>query len=187
MPSHSDHHGFTLVEVMVTTTIAILLLTVGVPAMNSFISRTEARQDIGRLNQMISFTRTQALLRGSRTTLCPLNASLQCSNLWNDTLSVFTDTNNNRALDTGEQLLFTLPANQNRNVLRSFNSRIISFDERGFAGVNTGSLSYCHIGGIPTGVAFIISRNGRVRPGTDKNNDGLQETPNGNNVPCPPA
>lgn len=187
MLSNSDYHGFTLVEVIVTTTIAILLLTVGVPAMNSFISRTEARQDIGRLNQIISFTRTQALLRGSRTTLCPLNANLQCSNLWNDRLSVFTDTNNNRILDASEQLLFTLPANQNRNVLRSFNSRIISFDERGFAGVNTGSLGYCHIGGIPTGAAFIISRNGRVRPGTDKNKDGLQETPNGNNVPCPPA
>lgn len=187
MHYNASHSGFTLVEVMVTTTIATLLLTVGVPAMNSFISRTEARQDIGRLNQMISFTRTQALLRGSRTTLCPLDASLKCSNLWNDTLSVFTDTNNNRTLDAGEQLLFTLPANENRNVLRSFNSQIISFDERGFAGINTGSLGYCHNGGVPTGAAFIISRNGRVRPGTDNNNDGLQETPNGNNVPCPPV
>jgi type IV fimbrial biogenesis protein FimT len=178
--------GFTLIEMMVTTAIVTLLATVGLPTMNSFLSRTEARQDIGKLNQIISFTRSQALLRASRTTLCPLDASLRCSNLWNETLSVFTDPNNNRVLDPGEQQLFTLPANDNRNVLRSFNSRVISFDERGFAGVNTGSLGYCHIGSLPVGAAFIISRNGRVRPGADNNQDGLPETPNGKNVPCPP-
>ncbi len=178
-------HGFTLIEMMVTTVIIALLATVGLPTMNSFLNRTKARQDISQLNQLMSFTRSQALLRASRTTLCPLDASLQCSNQWNDTLSVFTDNDNSHTLDSGEQLLSTLPANNNPHVLRSFNSQVISFDERGFAGVNTGSLGYCHNGRTPIGAAFIVSRNGRVRLGIDRNQDGLPETPNGKNVPCP--
>lgn len=185
---HNFHinYGFSLVEMMVATAIIALLATVGLPTMNSFLNRTEARQDISQLNQLTSFTRSQALLRATRTTLCPLDASLQCSNQWNDTLSVFTDTDNNRSLDSGEQLLSTHPANNNPHILRSFNSQVISFDERGFSGANTGSLGYCHNGSSPIGAAFIISRNGRIRPGTDTNQDGIQETPNGKNVPCPP-
>jgi len=96
---------------------------------------------------------------------------------------VFQDTNNNRRLDTGEISLKVLRAST-ANETRIFNNPVISFNTRGFAGASTGSLTYCLNGHRQTGAAFIISRNGRIRLGKDKNGDGLPETPNGDNVAC---
>ena len=176
--------GFTLIELLIVSTVMILILTVGLPAMDGFRHRMQARQDIAGLKMLLHSSREQAMLRQTRVTLCPL-VNNRCSNDWNQPLSLFTDPNNNRQLDNNETVLHILAASRPTNTLRNFNNHAVSFDSRGFAGASAGSFSYCLNDTGQTGLALIISRNGRIRKGTDSNHDGLPETADGKNVQCP--
>lgn len=176
--------GYTLTELLITTTIAAIILSQAIPALSDFTQRHKARQDITSLQMLLNASREQALSLGTRVTLCPL-LNNQCSNNWNAELHLFTDPNNNARLDPNEMILHTLHEAADQNIQRHFNNKAISFDSRGFAGHATGSLSYCLKRDKPTGASIIISRNGRMRRGSDSNQDGIPETASGKNIPCP--
>ncbi|TVV42630.1 GspH/FimT family protein [Thalassolituus sp. C2-1] len=184
---HNNQHikAFTLIESLTTLMLTSLLLGAGVPAFNSFLQRMSAEQDISQLRFSIQFARSSAVKYMTPTTLCPLNNTNQCAVDWNSELTMFLDKNSNRQLDQGEVILLRLPAVIAGTVLRTFNGSVIHFNASGFAGFHTGSFGYCAHGSRPTGATFIISRNGSVRPGQDKDGDGLPETANGKNVACP--
>lgn len=176
--------GFTLTELLITLTITVLLWQTALPAWQSFSERQQATKDIIRLTMLLHNSREQAIHLAERLTLCPDSGNQQCGNDWNQPLILFTDTNNNRQLDTNEQLLHRTKA-LNDSRLLTFSGNSISFDNRGFAGFSTGSLGYCLQGARPYSASFIISRMGRIRRGGDNNNDGIAELANGQNVPCP--
>ncbi|UXD89308.1 GspH/FimT family pseudopilin [Thalassolituus hydrocarboniclasticus] len=177
--------GFTLIEILVTCSILGLLLGVGLPATHRLMQHVDAERDISELALALSEARNHALYYRNRVTLCPLNNALHCSSDWNMPLTLFMDSNNNRVLDPGEPVLRELPASTSGQKLRTFSGNVISFDAKGYAGIDNGSLGYCAKASAVTGAAFIISRNGRIRAGTDRDNDGLPETANGRNVACP--
>ena len=176
--------GYTLTELLITTTIAAIILSQAIPALSDFTQSHKARQDITSLHMLLNASREQALSLGTRVTLCPL-LNNQCSNNWNEELPLFTDPKNNARLDPNEMILHTLHKADDQTIQRHFNNKAISFDSRGFAGHATGSLSYCLKRDKPTGASIIISRNGRMRRGSDSNQDGIPETASGKNIPCP--
>jgi len=181
--------GLTLIETLTCIAIIGITLTMAVPALTRFNERIRISRESAELHQAISLARSLAITNSSRITLCPLSAGDECIRNWNLQLTTFNDANGNRRLDSGEASYGTVEATNDALVFRHFNSSVISFDERGFAGIHTGSLSLCHSSGTDarSGKVFIISRNGRLRIGADKNGDGLPETPNGKNIPCPPS
>ena len=170
--------GFSLTELLITLTVILLLWQTGIPALQAFTDRQQARQDIARLSMLLNNSREQAIHLAERLTLCPDSGNQQCGNDWNQPLILFTDTNNNRQLDTNEQLLHRTKA-LNGSRLLTFSGNSISFDNRGFAGFSTGSLGYCLQGARTYSASFIISRMGRIRRGGDNNNDGIAELANG--------
>ena len=184
---HTIQHikAFTLIESLTTLILTGLLLGIGVPTFNSFLQRMTAEQDISQLRFVIQYARSSALKYLVPTTLCPLDQNSRCTTDWNQELTVFLDNNSNRQHDPGEVILIQLPAVITGNALRTFNGSVIHFNATGFAGFHTGSFGYCAHGSRPTGATFIISRNGNVRPGQDKDGDGLPETASGKNVACP--
>lgn len=177
--------GMTLIELMVVTVIAAMIITIGVPALQRFSHSMQVQRDITQLSMNLRLARAQALQHTNRVTLCPLDSNGQCHNNWNARLSVFFDQNNNHRIDNEDQEIFNIPAVSSDQVKRDFNGSVISFAATGFAGFNTGSFSYCFKGAIETGAVFIISRIGRIRKGKDNNNDGIPETAGGNAIPCP--
>lgn len=176
--------GFTLIEVTVVIAIMAITAAIGTPSFISFRERIEVRNNASRLLQLLEYARVRAITSSQRVTICPLDPSNKCGHSWNSVLSVFIDHNNNRVRDTDDDLLATVAAETSGHALRAFNSSVISFDDRGFAGFNTGSFSYCLTGASTSGVVYVISRNGRIREGRDTDGDGLPETPNGKNIPC---
>lgn len=179
--------GFTLTETLIVVALIAITLSIGLPALSAFRERIQARNNAGELHQLISYARSQAIILAQRVTLCPLDSSNTCTSDWNGALSVFTDTNNNRVMDGDEAVLKNMAAADSYMELRAFNGKVISFDPMGFAGFNNGTLSYCLNGATTSGSAYIISRNGRLRPAEDKNQDGLPELLNGKTIACPPG
>jgi type IV fimbrial biogenesis protein FimT len=66
-------HGFTLIELMVTLTIAVILLTVAVPSYQSFVASTELTTSANDLIAAINLTRSESVKRDAIVSLQSTN------------------------------------------------------------------------------------------------------------------
>ena len=62
--------GFTLVELMVTLAILVILLAIGVPAMQGFLASRQVAGKADALTSAIRFARSEALKRSQSVTIC---------------------------------------------------------------------------------------------------------------------
>jgi len=76
LPARRRRHvasGFTVIELVVTMTVAAILVAVGVPAMSSFIQNGRSSNEAASMVLMLTFARNEALKRDVATgvTVCP--------------------------------------------------------------------------------------------------------------------
>jgi type IV fimbrial biogenesis protein FimT len=88
--------GFTLVELMVTVTILVILLAIGVPQLRTFMVRQQVRADFDSLNSAIQLAKSEALKRSGDVSICPLAANqINCTAAnttdWSNGWMVFID------------------------------------------------------------------------------------------------
>lgn len=109
--------GFTLIELVITLTVASVLLVVAIPGFNQFIQSNRLTAGTNDFIASISFTRSEALKRASGVGLCPSNSGgtgCDLSTSWASGWIVFTDTDNNNnwtaATDQVIRAYQTLPA-----------------------------------------------------------------------------
>ncbi len=80
----TKHHGFSLLELMMTLAIAVIMLTMAVPSYVSFTKNTKVTSQINTLAASINLARGEAGKRGMRVVFCnssdPTAASPSCSN-----------------------------------------------------------------------------------------------------------
>ena len=102
--TRSRHRGFTLIELMITLTVAAILLMVGVPNFQEFIksNRLSARTNafVADLNQM----RSEAIKRGGRVSMCKSTTLTGCASSggWEQGWIIFSDMNGTAGqVDTG--------------------------------------------------------------------------------------
>jgi type IV fimbrial biogenesis protein FimT len=74
------HHGFTLIELMVSLTVAGILFAIAIPAFNSFLKND---RDTGQVNSLVgsfSYARSEAVKRASTNgiTVCPSADGQNC-------------------------------------------------------------------------------------------------------------
>ena len=179
------YSGFTLLELLIVVSVAAILMVIGAGFVDETSHRFKANQSIGEMQLLLAKARAAALFGNTKVTLCPLDTQAKCASDWNQELTLFTDANHNRQLDTDEIVLQTFPASHNKNTARHFNSLAMGFDGRGFANYYTGSLSYCYKGRTTLAAVFIISRNGRVRYSKSSSPESLPKTAGGQPIPCP--
>lgn len=110
----SPARGFTLIELMVTISIAAILALIALPSMRSLIERNALAGQVNGFIGAITLARTEAIKRNATTVLCrSTNAETgsppTCSNGtdWKSGWMVFLDRNDNGSFDTenGDVLL----------------------------------------------------------------------------------
>ena len=97
-----DNAGVSLVELMIVLVLAGILMSVAMPSYTDTIRRQRLRAATADLVAAIDLTRSQAIARGSRVTMAPLDATAS----WQQGWAVFVDDNGNHQLDAGELLLY---------------------------------------------------------------------------------
>lgn len=83
--------------------IAAVLAGLALPSYQTLIAHQQLRTAVGDLFSAIDLTRSQALARGSRVLLVPLDPG---GASWQHGWNVFIDSNGNRRYDAGEELIF---------------------------------------------------------------------------------
>ena len=119
--------GVTLIELMVALIVAAILLGVGMPSFVDFIRDNQTVSETNKLIRDLNYARSEAVQRGITVSLCRSNTGTGCTATnWQDGWIVFTDENDNRAVDGADEVLqvsdgldanFTLPvANVNNGL-----------------------------------------------------------------------
>ncbi|WP_157360270.1 GspH/FimT family pseudopilin [Aliagarivorans marinus] len=155
-----ENAGFTLMELLITVALAAILLGIGVPAMTQFHASISAEATRNRLMREVRFARSQAIDLSQTVVICALDSDNKCGGSATDGLTIFIDSNNNQALDVGEEVLQVAESYGTGKV--KLNTTALRFTPEGMITGQNGSLYFCsndsnYVSGI------IVSRGGSVR------------------------
>jgi len=95
--------GFSLVELLTVLLIGAVLLAIAMPTYQSLLDHQRLRTAVSDLFSAIDLTRSQAIARGRRVALVPLDPA---GVAWQQGWQVFVDDNGNRRRDPGEELIY---------------------------------------------------------------------------------
>lgn len=99
----SRRAGLTLIELLVVLALAAILLGVAAPAFQQSLQRLRLQAAANDLQAAINLTRSQAMARGGKVLMAPLEPS---GTDWQSGWAIFIDRNGNRRPDPGDALLY---------------------------------------------------------------------------------
>lgn len=104
----AKQHGFTLIELMITVGLAAVLLSFAVPGMSQFLAKRSVESAASALASDYRFARSEAVKRTAVVTICRSSNGAACAGdagSWHVGWIVFVDSDNDGAVDAGEDIL----------------------------------------------------------------------------------
>ncbi|MXS86002.1 prepilin-type N-terminal cleavage/methylation domain-containing protein [Nitrosomonas sp. HPC101] len=104
--------GFTMVELMITISIASILLAVAVPSYQSLMRESRLTTQANELMTALHYARSEAVKRGVRVTLCKSADGATCNgDSWKDGWLIFSDSDAGTAgtVDGADEVLRVFP------------------------------------------------------------------------------
>ncbi|NND66494.1 MAG: type II transport protein [Halioglobus sp.] len=173
----SGWRGFTLVEMLVVLLVAALTLAVAAPLLTNIALRARVGVEATRLLLAINLARSEAVLRGTRVTLCPSSVARDgeatCAGHFAQGWMIFANADRDVSADAErDELLHVFPAVPSgfsvRNMAGTRNAdRSINFLPDGTSHSNQ-TLMVCPPAGsavTPRGVVISIAGRARLREG----------------------
>ena len=160
------HHGFTLIELMVTVAVAIILLTVGIPSLLSMISSSAITGYMDALHGDIALARSQAIVEKTTVTLCKSAALVACEPAvsWSDGWIVFTDLDADRVVDADDRIIRVHEALSTGVTLKYNQGAYLQYGYKGALESSAGSYTYCPSDNdLTLAQGITIASTGRVR------------------------
>ncbi|MDB2410176.1 GspH/FimT family pseudopilin [Pseudomonadales bacterium] len=173
--------GFTLIEVLITSTIITLLVSMAVPSFAKLWQKQQADVYVATLQRAMATARYSAITSREIVSLCPYSETA-CGEEWENGIMIFIDKNNNGIIDDKETLMEFIdfaPNNSTISWRASGRKNYLRYSPTGMAR-QFGRFHICDKeGDLSLARALVISRQGRTRVYRDRNNDGVVEDTNG--------
>jgi len=182
--------GFTLLELIVTISIAGILMSMAIPTFSDMMRNNRLTTYTNEMVTSLNLARSEAIKRGVPVSVRKIGGT---GTYWSDSgWNVFVDSNKNGTIDTGDLILRTYPALPKNFTLAGNNNFVnsITYKADGTS-TNLGSFAICdnsdgnNIPERDTSKLIIVNQVGRVRMGKDSNNDGIPEKDNNTPTPTP--
>lgn len=132
--------GFTIIEFLFVIMISGILAAMAIPSFKYVTVSNRVSQEINGLLGDMQYARTEAIKEGFWVTVCASSNGTSCSgsNNWKTGWIIFTDTNNNQAVNAGELVLRNTGALSGTDTLTADNNMAaVTFNREGFAALYT--------------------------------------------------
>jgi len=161
----SRHAGFTVLELMVTLSIATVLLLTATPSLRQFTMRQAMKAAVASLHNDLLLARSGAVFENRATVACPGSARGGCSDSsdWSSGWIVFGDDNGDQQRQADETLLSRGYGIEKVWVIGSIGRTRLRFLPDGSAPGSNGTISLCGLGGPDGARKLVISNIGRIR------------------------
>jgi type IV fimbrial biogenesis protein FimT len=165
--------AFTVLELLVTLTIAAILLVTGVPTFQQFTWKQHMRAAVGNLHNDLLAARSAAVFRSVSMVACPGDPRTGCADSadWSRGWIVFPDLNGDRQRQPDEAVLRHGQVFEALAITGSRGRHRIRFLPDGSAPGSNGTIGFCGFGGPEQARKLVISNIGRIRrdlyPGID--------------------
>ncbi|MCB1755072.1 MAG: GspH/FimT family pseudopilin [Gammaproteobacteria bacterium] len=181
--------GFTLIELIVTMSVAAILIATGVPSFRNMILNGRQSATYNALVSELSYARSEAVKRSTSVALCARASDSSCASGddWSDGWLVFVDEDNNGSVNGTEEILRVNGELEDEQSLLSnnfTNTGFVRYRSRG----NTDSIGYfviCDDRGAESAKAVNIVLTGAIRKAVDTNSNDIVENMAGQDVSCP--
>lgn len=135
MPAASQA-GFTLVELLVVMVIVVILMAIGAPSYRYVTTANRVATEANTLLGDLQYARSEAVREGQPVTVCISKTGTSCdaaSTSWQEGWIVFSDSNGNQTVDTGDAVLRVRNAFSSTDTYSSSNSDYgVTFTRDGF-------------------------------------------------------
>lgn len=179
--------GFTLVEMLMVLTVAVVLLTLGAPAFIDTVRNNRLVTTMNALSGTLASARAEAVAQRRVVTVCGSSDGLECDGEWTQGWISFLDEDGDETVDDDETVLRRADAVPGAiSVALLGGDATVGYNSQGF--VETGAattLRVCDDRGDAHGRALLVSASGRVSVATDTDSDGIVDDVAGNNIDCP--
>jgi type IV fimbrial biogenesis protein FimT len=171
IPTRHRQQGVTLIELLVTMSILVILLTVGVGGMTTVVKRNTRATEVNTMIGHLNFARAQAVMRATDIRVCPVDPSNPAAGCGASA--------DGSSWSNGYAVVEVDAANKTVAVLRlqeAISGFVVdSGGRRGFQFEDDGTISYRNYSGNGTisfcdsrtdgvdGAAIVVSPMGRVR------------------------
>jgi type IV fimbrial biogenesis protein FimT len=186
----NNFSGFTLIELMITVSIAGILMSMAIPSFQSTIRSHRLTTSTNIFVTTLNLARSEAVKRGASVTVRKVDdnssTNLGASANWENGWDIFTDVDSDGIFDSGtDTLIKTFPALKTSYTLRGNTNftNFIRFTSTGQISSSTGgSFFICDSSDgnttpeANTSRLIIVNSVGRVRMGLDANGDGIPNT-----------
>jgi len=158
--------AFTLIELITAIAIITILLSAGIPGLQSLSAKSSISAAISSMAAHLQLARSEAIKRASQVILCPSLDQEHCSDSfeWQKGFIIYADNNGNRKRDSNETLLrFHRPDNDRVRIFTSAGRKKLAYKPSGMAPGSTATITVCHRTRIAEPRAIILSNPGRPR------------------------
>lgn len=157
--------AFTVLELLITLTIAAILLVAGAPSFQRFTWRQHMQAAVGNLHNDLLLARSEAVYRNASVVACPGDAAAGCngSSDWSGGWIVFADLNEDRQRQPDEAVLRRGQVFERLAIAGNAGRSSVRFFRDGSAPGSNGTIGFCGPGGPAQARKLVISNIGRIR------------------------
>lgn len=107
----NNQHGITLIELIITLSIAMVLLAIAVPSFQTVMTTNTLATTTNTISASIALAKSEAVTRGKRVSICPsmnTNESEPVCDIdghWSDGWVVFVDNGDRLSIDGDDEIL----------------------------------------------------------------------------------
>ncbi|ASJ72403.1 GspH/FimT family pseudopilin [Granulosicoccus antarcticus] len=174
-PDRHQARGFTLMELLITVSVAAILMATAAPGFQSLIQQSKQESRVNELTGALYYARSEAIKRSSRISVCARSSNTSCGTNWDKGWIVFIDNGATPGvIDTSESVLkvaSSLPSGfrvKNTAIVQGASEATqrsyVRFGPRGLSNWRgSGTFTFCDGRGTSAARAINVSMSGDVR------------------------
>ncbi|MDR3492721.1 MAG: GspH/FimT family pseudopilin [Gammaproteobacteria bacterium] len=157
--------GFSLLELIVTISIATILFALMIPSQKIFIDKTAEQVSSSQLLRAMSLARSEASSRGRVVSLCKSSDQKTCTGNWEQGQIIFVDENQNGQVQDSSYVLFSFASIKSGKIFwkSSLHKAYLQFLPTGFTNSQNGTFWFCEKDEKVPAWIIRVNRLGRAR------------------------